>query len=328
MHTLHLLRAIMVCVCACNALHATTGLARRTEDAEDTYTFVPDVNVSFTSVICCHANETDFMEHVLMSIESMRFCFRDVTLMVDVPHGGLPHAWSSEWLSGGPGGYASFLNQSWGQEMIRAVQKVAQEAVILLQSHCPLSHRPTWNVDVMNYDDPAMRSRFDLDFDVKVPMHSDGWVFGSMYANTMVFDKLWHRTDAQYVWHQDDDYSSIPTKKFIETSVALMRSDDRVILTRPKDDWMPAKPFRFDKFDAKWNTSSALVPTLIVTNPQGETKWSGTVSCHGFLMDVQRMRSLLPIHLRYLHEEAEKFLGFNFEEHGVHEVTLVAGISG
>eukprot|EP00404_Azadinium_spinosum_P013843 CAMPEP_0180522090 /NCGR_PEP_ID=MMETSP1036_2-20121128/57218_1 /TAXON_ID=632150 /ORGANISM="Azadinium spinosum, Strain 3D9" /LENGTH=272 /DNA_ID=CAMNT_0022534837 /DNA_START=253 /DNA_END=1071 /DNA_ORIENTATION=+ len=269
------------------------------------------------------------MKHVLESIKAMRFCFSDVTFIVDVPHGGLLHFNSERTsLSGGPGGYKRFVKHSWGQKMVSTAQKKAQEAVSLLQSHCPLSRRPTWNVDVMNYDDPAMRSRFDLDFDVDVQMDANSSVFGSMYSNTMVYDTLWHHTDAQYVWHQDSDVTMRLRKSnapsFMETSLALMRSDDRVVFTRPdKPDltWVPAEGF--EEFDAKWPEGSALAPTFFFPGPNGT---NGQLNCNAFLMDVQRMRSLLPIRLEPISQDAENFFRHNFQEHGVYQVTISGGL--
>jgi len=329
MHILHIFTAIVVCACVpTNALHVKTDRARP-------YTFVSDANVSFTSFFCC--NETDKMKHVLTSIKSMHFCFRDVILFVDVPHGGVLHAGQRRTsLSGGPGGYSGFLNQSWGQHMISVAENVAREAVNLLQSNCPLSHRPTWSVDVMNYDDPAMLSIFDSDFDVSAPIPSNGFVFDSMYANTMVYAKMWHDTGAQYVWHQDSSAAMAcqqdSTTPFIETSVALMRSDDRVIFTRPTEvnasglpAWSPGHS-RIHDFDAKWPEGSLRAPTWIYIDGPNPLYYPH-VTGNMFLMDVQKFRSILPMHLDFITDSAEYFFRHNFREHGVWPVTVGVGPS-
>lgn len=330
--------AMVMCVC----VKAVQLPRLRDHGAADAWTSIPDANVTFSSTFCC--NDTH-MGNVLTSIEALRFCFTDVLLIIDVPHGGLRNVstvpgW--EKIPGGPGGYSEFINSTWGRQMIDAANKTAQAAVALLQSRCPLGlngplHPPTWKVHILNYDEPATRMAFESDFGVDAV----GFAFSSMYPNTMPYDKLWNLPDTQYVWHSDSDYlvyriAEDASPNFIETSISLFRSDSRVMMASPSKIPMlltsghEEKTFfhaqwehelygnEFSKFDARWHQGEALSNTY--------TQSYHPVSTEAFLLDVQKFRSLLPLYDKprsLLHgESVEVFLSQYFQRKGVFQVSF------
>jgi len=272
------------------------------------------------------------MENVLSSIENLRFCFTDILLILDVPHGGDKHGSK---FPGGPGGYSEFLSSTWGKQMIGAANKTAQAAVTLLQSRCPLSangllHPSTWKVDILNYDDSAMSMALKSDFDTD----ADGFLFSSMYPNTMVYDRLWHLPDTQYVVHGDADMrfhriAEGASPNFIEASITLMRSDSRVMMTKPSHVAVVLYPSYmadvYSKFDARWHQGEALstMHTYTYSTPIGKP-----VSTSAFVMDVQKSRRLLPFfdnHSDFLHqttEEMETFLTESARDHDLFQVTF------
>merc|ERR1719277_2237012 len=100
----------------------------------------------------------------------------------------------------------------------------------------------------------ALESDFNADA-------ADGFMFSSMYPNTMAYDRLWHLPDTQYVLHADADkrFSRIAegaSPNFIEASISLLRSDSRVWMTAPSNGrWGNQKYFnnflkaKISKFD-------------------------------------------------------------------------------
>jgi len=293
--------AMMMCVSVCvNAVHLPH---LRDTVAAEAWTSIPDTNITFSSTFCC--NETRAMDNVMVTIEALRFCFTDVVLIIDVPHDG-------------PGGYSEFLNSTWGTQMIATANKTAQAAVALLQSRCPLSldgplHPLTWKVDVLNYDDPAMRTAFESDFGVD----TDGWIFGSIYKNTMAYIRSWHLPDTQYVWHSDADIQIYriaegASPNFIEASINLLRSDSRVVATKPTDlmSLQLGENALQSKFDAHTYT--------MIREPGAPAQFIA----EAFLLDAQKFKSLLPLPAGGLLQEQtiEHFLRDSFEAKGVFQV--------
>jgi len=325
LRTLHIYIHIVAAVIWTHALHYERAHVAF-EGAEEAWTYIPNVNVTFSYSFCC--DEAKDMTNMLMSIEAMRFCFTDVFVTLDVPHGG--HSMSSGELPGGPGGYSEFLNSSSGQNLVNSAHKTANAAVALLQSHCA-SILPMSRVDVLNYDEPAMRETLNSDFDLGWnPEFNDDFVFSKMYVNTMVYDKLLHLPGAQYVWHSDSDWrvyrvAEDTSLNFIERSIALMRSDERVVATVPtvthfleprpwvvpgavfdstpeqRRDGMVVSGFikrepgdwHSEEFDGKWPEGDS--PTAPTTYKFLLHK-SQFFSSQQFVMDTQKMRSLLPLH--------------------------------
>jgi len=284
-----------VCV---NAIH----LPRlREQGAADAWTSISDANVTFSYSICC--NETNYVDNVLTSIDALRFCFTDVLLIIDVPHGE-------------PGGYSEFLLSTWGEQMIILANKTAQAAVALLQSRCPLS-LPGAHLQVLNYDEPAMRTALGSDFGV----NAVGFAFNDLYKNTMVYDKLWHLPDTQYVWHADADVRILriaegASPNFVETSIRLLRSDSRVVLTAPPKNLWGYQLVNLREFDVRWHQGEALSKTYILTPP------ILTVSVDAFFMDVQRLRSLLPFNSSHATEQVERIMTPTFQANDAHQVFL------
>jgi len=335
---------LMICVCV-NAVHLP--LVRK-QGVAHAWTSVPDTNITFSSSFCC--NETSEMENVLRSIEALRFCFTDVLLIVDVPHSG-------------PGGYSEFLNSTWGTQMIIIANKTAQAAAALLQSHCPLSlngphHPATWKVDVLNYDEPAMRTALVSDFGV----NPSGFSFGSMYKNTMVYDRLLHLPDTQYLWHSDADMrvyriAEDARPNFVEASISLLRSDNRVIMTRPllSSQLIPSAGAVFNstlitptcgtqpdtechdlncvcvrEFEARWYQGVARSTTYISVGTRSsegvQFQWA---SVQMFLMDVQKFGDrVLPFDSHLAPLPFEQILMPTFSESNVVQAVFGCGTDG
>jgi len=298
---------------------------------EEAWTHVPGVNVTFSSSFCC--NDSVSLDNVLPTLAAFRFCFTNVYLTIDVPHGGR-HPQRGQY-PGGPGGHSEFLRSTSGTQLLAAAQRTAQGAVALLQSHCPLTEHPlTWNVEVLNYDTPEMRKALFQDFGV----HSRKFFFDSMYVNTMVYDKILHVPDAQYVWHSDSDWRVYRVGEgtdpnFIETSINLMRSDMRVMSTVPTvtrnqaqtpekrhDDmfqgWGVYKAgWGAEDFDAKWPQGEAPATTY-------SFMWLGTpfFSTEQFLMDVERAKTLLPFGEIAQTASFENFMWGTLRDHALKQV--------
>mmetsp|Transcript_109684 Transcript_109684/g.224131 ORF Transcript_109684/g.224131 Transcript_109684/m.224131 type:complete len:359 (+) Transcript_109684:94-1170(+) len=320
-----------------NALHARNDVIRRIREqgASDEWTSVSDVNVTFSYTFCC--NETSEMENVLTSVEALGFCFTEVVLIIDVPHGGLK---DGVVLPGGIGGYSEFLHSTWGKQMISTAKRTAQEAAALLESHCPLSlhgpqHPPKWRIDVMNYEDPAMQTTLESDFGVNV----SGFWRDSMYPNTMVYDRLWNLPDTQYVWHSDaggvvQRFGQFAGPNFVEASMNLMRSDSRVFMTVPTknyglNQWKCSTPFDKSKgnmeFEARWHEEENPFNIKTYINQgwfmsyEDPRAWT---SSEVFFLDVRKFRSLLPFNASYASEPIEEILSRTFPENDAYQVSL------
>jgi len=307
-----------------NALHARNDVIRRIREqgASDEWTSVSDVNVTFSYTFCC--NETSEMENVLTSVEALGFCFTEVVLIIDVPHGGL---YNNSVLPGGIGGQSEFLHSAWGTNMLRKAKRTAQEAVTLLESHCPLSlhgphHPPRWRIDVLNYDEPAMQTALEADFSVNV----SGFWRESMYPNTMVYDRLWNLPHTQYVWHSDSGFAvqrfgQNAGPNFVEASINLLRSDSRVIMTSPAKVAGP-DPSKCLEFEARGHQEKT--PSKIKTYTHNV--FGVGVFTEVFLMDVLKVRSLLPFNASDASKPIENILTDSFAEKGALNVWLDCSI--
>jgi len=306
------------------------------------WTHIPDVNVTFSSSFCCH--ERASLDNVLADLAAFRFCFTSVYLIIDVPHGGHHNRVHGSY-PGGPGGHDEFLRSASGTQLLEDAQRTAQGAVALLQSHCPLTQHPlTWNVEVLNYDSSETRKALISDFGV----NSSDFFFDTMYLNTMVYDKLLHLPDAQYVWHSDSGWRVFRVGEgagpnFIEASITLMRSDMRVLSTVPTvtRKWSPviAAGFQADTPEKRhddmfqgWGVYKEWgwdAEDFNATWPQGEAPattysfmWLGTpfFSTEQFLMDVERAKTLLPFGETAQTVSFENFMWPTLKDHALKQV--------
>eukprot|EP00931_Biecheleriopsis_adriatica_P088271 TRINITY_DN62632_c0_g1_i1.p1 TRINITY_DN62632_c0_g1~~TRINITY_DN62632_c0_g1_i1.p1 ORF type:complete len:380 (-),score=43.17 TRINITY_DN62632_c0_g1_i1:7-1146(-) len=323
------------------ALHR--NLSMTSAPREEAWAHVPDVNVTFSSSFCC--NESASLDNMLASLAALRFCFTNVYLIIDVPHGGV-HIGREGRYPGGPGGNSEFLRSTSGTQLLEAAQRTAQRAVALLQSHCPLTQHPlTWNVETLNYDTPEMHEVLLQDFGVV----SDEFFFDTMYLNTMAYAKLLHLPDTQYVWHSDSDWRVYRVGEgadpnFIGASISLMRSDMRVMstaltITHRKSPVQTKAGFQsntpeqrhdemfqawgvFNKtnweaeyFDAKWPQGEAPATTYSFIQA-GQHFFSS----QQFLMDVERGKTLLPFGAHAQSQPFEISMKRSLSEHALKQV--------
>mmetsp|Transcript_25487 Transcript_25487/g.57788 ORF Transcript_25487/g.57788 Transcript_25487/m.57788 type:complete len:366 (-) Transcript_25487:57-1154(-) len=348
MRMLYLIAAATMCECVTAfpmhkgraALHR--NLSMPSAPFEEAWTHVPGVNVTFSSSFCC--NDSVSLDNVLPTLAAFRFCFTNVYLTIDVPHGGR-HPQRGQY-PGGPGGHSEFLRSTSGTQLLAAAQRTAQGAVALLQSHCPLTEHPlTWNVEVLNYDTPEMRKALFQDFGV----HSRKFFFDSMYVNTMVYDKILHVPDAQYVWHSDSDWRVYRVGEgtdpnFIETSINLMRSDMRVMSTaltvtqkqspvqtgagfesntseQRRDEMLQGwgayniSTWGAENFDARWPQGEAPATTYSLTN-----NGIPCFSSQQFFIDVERAKTLLPFGETAQTVSFENFMWPTLKDHALKQV--------
>eukprot|EP00404_Azadinium_spinosum_P022006 CAMPEP_0180616716 /NCGR_PEP_ID=MMETSP1037_2-20121125/32630_1 /TAXON_ID=632150 /ORGANISM="Azadinium spinosum, Strain 3D9" /LENGTH=175 /DNA_ID=CAMNT_0022636577 /DNA_START=181 /DNA_END=708 /DNA_ORIENTATION=+ len=147
----------------------------------------------------------------------------------------------------------------------------------------------------------------------------------------MAFDRLWHLPDTQYVWHSDGDIIIYRVGEgagpnFIEASISLLRSDSRVVVTRPTSliEFQFGGPVIESKFDARWHQGEAPANTYTLKKePGAPVKFSS----EAFLLDVQKFKSLLPLPAEGLLQEQpmETFLEDSFQAKGVFQVEFDCG---
>lgn len=271
-------------------------------------------NASVTFSYTFTKKDVRHMEHVAVSLEALRFCFDEVFLIVDVPRR--------------PGDHARFVESKKGAKAIRSAQVAAAGAAELLQRRCAhtgaaaASH---W-VKVLDYDDPELRAALLRDYsdtqhvpdflglrppDRGLLENPKTWLYSHTERAAVPSDAVLRWPSGRYVFHADADVvlsrgrdpgrpaSACESPGFVEVSLALMRSDERVCSTSPPSGvWVGgweryrAHPSSGKSFEGRWPEGQALAQ---LHNLEGGTRFQSTVDTRCFLMDLERFRGLFPL---------------------------------
>lgn len=305
------------------AAHAAfaTSVARATDqDLQDACHREGDIhmwdsawNTSVTFSYTFTKNEIGLMENVLASLESLRFCFNDVFIIIDVPHAS-------------PGGHRSFLDSKRGRKVVGKAEAVAAQAVDLLWQHCQgaNSMQASWRVKVLDYDSQELREAVLKDYSdpkgVPDPLNLEPpkrallenpktWIYGHMYKTAMSTDALLRWPGNRYIFHADADMVVRRAQKgndkvtcgqglgFIEAALSLMGSDDRIYSVSPliarfytdSNKFMPGQEGK--PFEGRWHDGRALASLFNV----GESRLAQSfMDTQCLILDVERFRGPLP----------------------------------
>lgn len=213
----------------------------------------PDSNVTFNSMFCCqdHARA----RNVLVSLRSLQFCFNGVFLVVDVPKDG------------------SIEKET--EELIRIVERTAQEAAELISQHCPGAPKPVARVHVMDYAKGGGDAMV-----LQQAVHQGQYCdlrqspIDQAFKNTLPYLVSLLQSGTQYIFHADADVRVVRaetksplgdagrsgeahsgTSSFMDASLRLLKNDRLAVAVMPHSEmelptWVVrnGKPFGFDAF--------------------------------------------------------------------------------
>jgi hypothetical protein len=126
-------------------------------------------------------------------IDKVKFCFHEVLITIDPPHGG--KTYGPAYLPGPyAGGSTAFIKSVPGVALINHATKIAEQLRRGIIANCP-KHTVVVNVMVINYDKQATRDLLLESFDINGPTGVTGSAWGRDFPPTGVkdfsFARMW-----------------------------------------------------------------------------------------------------------------------------------------
>lgn len=279
-------------------------------ELQEEWNVIPGASVTLHFLLCC--KEHARLINILKTLETARFCFREVFIVLDVPHGGKYH----HKTKGGPGGTKAFLAEPEGRGLVCEAERMAAEAAQLLRKRCPRAPTPaTWQLEVMDYDSKEYRQELLEDYALSIGAPNlltkpevskvinttkpDEYLFRVMWRNSFIFSRMLKKCKGNYVFHSDSSYILAEFQErgnregFMERSIGLMRSDDRMYMVAPQvcSMWESEETRNLNQpIEGRWGGAP---PAKLWRRTASDAQ--SLVSHQQFIVDVARFKALYPL---------------------------------
>lgn len=204
--------------------HATDGHVREWVESKTNLT----LHVSF--VVDDSAN----MGRLLMDLNLFKFCFQEIFLTFDIPHGGCNYG--PVRLRGGPETVSKFLHSHARAELLQEADRVLARAVAIHRRHC--ANQVVTRAEIIDYESDEVhqlwRDWFFLEFEPPAPAESK-WPFAYMWKTQMMYVLAVVKAANQFVLHVDDDIAVVDKANngvgvFVQAAIEKFQASDTVVL--------------------------------------------------------------------------------------------------
>jgi len=180
-----------------------------------------DIDVTFHMSLV--VDDSANLARVPMALTLFKFCFEEILIIFDIPHGGCNYGPTR--LKGGPSTVGNFLHSDDKSKLLAEASRVLAQAAAIHSQHCKKPART--RVEIIDYESDRIykiwRESFYLDFEPPSAAQSK-WPYAFMWKNTMAYVLAVHDASNEFVFHVDDDIAVISDANtgigtFVKTSI-------------------------------------------------------------------------------------------------------------
>lgn len=249
--------------------------------------------------------EEALMGNIIKTLFVAKFCFSEIYVILDVPHGGQGGDPADGVYSAGYGGYDTFLTSKAGLRTRCLAEYWASRGRTLVQKHCPADHKVTWVVEVMNYDRPSLEREMLDHYDIPaVKSNLHGYdLFQTMWRNAGTYIHAVTEAAGDYVLHADSQWvlsvvNETYKQGFVEDGLDVFDAEPAAYMLSPHD--VRLKKFTTpETFNGTTERSQNLINTRGCIPLEKKVKFAfeiaSCVSLEIFLADKTRLMSLMPL---------------------------------
>lgn len=189
-----------------------------------------------TFQISIMVDEGEHMARVPMMLTLFKFCFEELFILFDIPHGGCDYGPMR--MKGGPRTVGQFLHSEKKAKILEEAQRVLSQAAGLHSRHCSKPVRT--RSDIIDYESDRVRNvwrnTFNLEFEPPTEEQKK-WPFAFMWKNSMAYVLAIQDSSNEFVLHVDDDIGIISDTNdglgaFVKTSLQEFSSTSSLVFSQ------------------------------------------------------------------------------------------------